>query len=169
MVKANFTCPACGFPDLSEAPRTVGGGGSYEICPSCGFEFGWTDELKGFDYEMWRALWVSNGMQWSTSPSRKPDGWNPSHQIEELLASAAPAVGYRCPVCGYPDLQKPPIGLADGSGVICPSCGFDFAVEADDDSYEAWRASWLSRGTPWSSASLSRPDGWDPIAQLRAL
>jgi hypothetical protein len=42
-----FTCPACGFPDLHDEPRTEASGGSFEICPSCGIQFGYSDENGG--------------------------------------------------------------------------------------------------------------------------
>ena len=51
------TCPVCGFPKLKETPRTHDGGGSYEICPSCGFQFGVSDDDRGFSYEQWRERW----------------------------------------------------------------------------------------------------------------
>ena len=46
----NHKCPVCGYPKLEEAPRTQAGGGSYEICPSCGFQFGVSDDDRGFTY-----------------------------------------------------------------------------------------------------------------------
>jgi len=46
----SFVCPVCGHPGLEDPPRMPSGGGSYEICWSCGFEFGWTDDAYG-------ALW----------------------------------------------------------------------------------------------------------------
>jgi pimeloyl-ACP methyl ester carboxylesterase len=56
-----FVCPVCGWPDLTEAPRSPGGGGSYEICPSCGFQFGVTDDDAGISYAEWRRRWVEGG------------------------------------------------------------------------------------------------------------
>jgi transposase-like protein len=58
-------CPVCGFPHLTEAPRSLAGGASYEICPSCGFQFGVDDEDKGHSYAAWRADWQKRGMPWS--------------------------------------------------------------------------------------------------------
>jgi hypothetical protein len=77
-----FTCPVCGFPDLTESPRSERtGGGSYEICPSCGFEFGVTDDDRGFTYVEWRTQWVVKGMPWHSAVSRAPAGWNPIDQL----------------------------------------------------------------------------------------
>lgn len=55
-------CPVCGYPALHDPPRSASGGASYEICPSCGFEFGVTDDDLGFTYDEWRKQWVALGM-----------------------------------------------------------------------------------------------------------
>jgi hypothetical protein len=34
----------------------ISGGGSYEICPSCGFRFGATDNDEGISYASWRQF-----------------------------------------------------------------------------------------------------------------
>jgi len=79
-----FTCPVCGFPELDEQPRTEAGAGSYEICPSCGFQFGVTDEDRGFSYEAWHAKWVQEGMQWDKGRTVAPIGWNPLEQLRRI-------------------------------------------------------------------------------------
>ena len=43
-----YLCPVCGYPELEEVPRTHDGGGSYEICPSCSFQFGVSDDDKHY-------------------------------------------------------------------------------------------------------------------------
>ena len=78
------TCPVCGYPDLREAPRSKRSGGSYEICPSCGFQFGVTDDDRGFTYEAWRKLWVEGGMVWDQGRSQPPAGWNPRLQLAQI-------------------------------------------------------------------------------------
>jgi hypothetical protein len=81
----NYLCPVCGYPSLDEAPRLPAGGGSYEICPSCRFEFGVTDEDRGFTYEAWRDRWVAEGMPWrSDGIVAPPDGWDPAAQLARL-------------------------------------------------------------------------------------
>ncbi len=79
----NHKCPVCGYPKLAETPRTQSGGGSYEICPSCGFQFGVSDDDRGFTYAEWRAKWRTGGMQWS-SKQPPPTGWNPARQLEKV-------------------------------------------------------------------------------------
>ena len=76
-----FMCPVCGYPALSEPPYTDGGGGSYEICPSCGFQFGVTDSDEGRSYEDWRDEWVRRGMKWQSVGLREPPGWDPRMQM----------------------------------------------------------------------------------------
>lgn len=79
----NFLCPVCGFPNLNEPPRSPKtGAGSHEICPSCSFQFGVTDDDRGKSYEEWRAHWIANGMIWDNGSSDPPDDWNPIEQLK---------------------------------------------------------------------------------------
>jgi hypothetical protein len=81
-----FTCPSCGWPSLNEIPKTPNGGGSYEICPSCGFEYGYTDDDQGYTYESWRERWIELGMPWdSEGIEPPPEGWDPQQQLDDLL------------------------------------------------------------------------------------
>ncbi len=81
----SYQCPVCGFPDLFEPPRSLRtGGGSYEICPSCGFEFGISDDDLGYSYEVWRQEWIGRGMHWSSVARGRPDGWDPVRQLSSL-------------------------------------------------------------------------------------
>lgn len=78
----NHTCPVCGWPKLHESPRNESGGASHELCPSCGFEFGFDDDDQGLTYEQARARWISTGMKW-WSPSRKaPQHWDAERQLK---------------------------------------------------------------------------------------
>jgi hypothetical protein len=77
-------CPVCGWPALQEAPRSRSGGGSFEICPSCGFEFGVSDEDGGHTIGTWRADWVRRGQPWSSVGVKPPPGWDPAHQLRSV-------------------------------------------------------------------------------------
>lgn len=80
-----FTCPVCGYPDLESEPRTDENGGSYEICWSCGFEFGVTDDDLGYTYESWRREWIERGMPWASGDRHPvPDGWDPGRQLHNV-------------------------------------------------------------------------------------
>lgn len=84
------TCPVCGYPRLQEAPRSASGGGSYEICPSCGFQFGVDDDDKGISDEKWREKWVAAGMKWQSHGIAAPEGWNAGEQLRALEAAKKP-------------------------------------------------------------------------------
>ena len=85
-----YQCPVCGFPGLEEPPRSSSGGGSYEICPSCGFEFGVTDDDRGFSYEAWRMLWIEERMPWRDEGiSDRPEGWDPADQLRRAGLEAS--------------------------------------------------------------------------------
>ena len=79
-----YTCPVCGWPELKEMPRSREGGGSYEICPSCGFEFGVTDDDAGHSIGSWRAAWVARGMPWSSVGRKPPRGWDAAAQLRRV-------------------------------------------------------------------------------------
>ena len=87
------TCPCCGFPALHEPPRSTSGGASYEICPSCGFQFGVSDDDAGFTYASWRALWKTSGLRWSSKGITPPPGWNPESQLGSLRKSSLKRAG----------------------------------------------------------------------------
>lgn len=58
-------CPVCEFDGLYEEPYSEIGGGSYEICPSCGFQFGYDDFPDKEDLiTKWRDNWIKNGKPW---------------------------------------------------------------------------------------------------------
>lgn len=78
------TCPACGWPALREPPRSRSGGGSYEICPSCGFEFGVTDDDLQIAPKAWREAWVAGGCRWNSRHRLPPAGWDPVAQLARL-------------------------------------------------------------------------------------
>ena len=66
------TCPICSYPQLKEPPRGKSGGGSYEICPSCGFQFGVDDDDRGISFDQWRKDWIKRGRPWSSQSIAPP-------------------------------------------------------------------------------------------------
>ena len=78
------TCPACGYPSLKK-PAYIGtyrgGSPSYEICPSCGFQFGYTDHNKNITHDQWRQQWLDGGMVWDKGRSTSPEDWDPKKQL----------------------------------------------------------------------------------------
>jgi len=86
-VEARFTCPICGCRELEKPPRSETTGGSYEICPCCGFEFGYHDEDQGISDQEWRRRWVAMGMPWFDRSTRPPLGWDPVEQLRRLSSA----------------------------------------------------------------------------------
>jgi hypothetical protein len=76
---SNFICTICGYPNLDESPRDETGAPSFEICPSCGGEFGYNDATPEAE-ENYRRNWIQNGAQWLDS-SLKPTDWNLRNQL----------------------------------------------------------------------------------------
>lgn len=86
---AIFVCPVCGYPGLTEEPWRAGpeyDSPSYEICPSCGTEFGYQDHRTGRAerHDRQRELrleWIEAGRPWddeSSYPTPSELGWDPS-------------------------------------------------------------------------------------------
>ena len=68
-----YPCPVCGFP-LKYPPE------DFNICPSCGVEFGYETAGRSF-YEL-RQEWVDSGAHWASRVHDKPRNWNPWIQLE---------------------------------------------------------------------------------------
>jgi hypothetical protein len=81
---SGYMCPVCGYQHLKDPPRSSSGGGSYEICPACGFEFGVSDDDLGYTYDEWRQEWVADGMPWRSSRPR-PCCWDPDEQVKRIV------------------------------------------------------------------------------------
>lgn len=79
-----YTCPVCGYPALDSPPHLPQGGASDEICPSCGFQFGYDDDDRGISFEQWRTEWIAKGMPWFSTGIEPPLGWNPVNQLGRL-------------------------------------------------------------------------------------
>lgn len=83
-------CPVCGYR-LNEPSWLDDRSASFEICPSCGIQFGY-DDVAGGDmekrsevYRSWRAEWVQRGMPWESIGMATPDSWNPQEQLKNIL------------------------------------------------------------------------------------
>ena len=80
----NNVCPVCGFPKLTEPPRSLTGGGSSEICPSCGYQHGVDDDDKLRSHAAARDEWKRGGMKWQ-SKNPPPKNWNPAVQVAPVV------------------------------------------------------------------------------------
>ena len=81
MASDGYTCPVCGWPHLDEPHRLPEGDPSFEVCVSCGTEFG-NDEF-GTTHEALRKRWLEErGGAWWSSRRNPPDGWDAMKQLE---------------------------------------------------------------------------------------
>jgi hypothetical protein len=88
----NFVCPVCGYPYLMEIPWSEQELASYDICPSCGIEFGYDDDQYACGHpgtreelqEQWRDEWVKWGMRWFSRQVSPPPNWDPVKQLASI-------------------------------------------------------------------------------------
>ena len=83
MKNPGYFCPVCGFRGLKEVPYDEHGAPSYEICPCCGFEFGFDGFNNSIAYVDFRQRWIKNGARWFI-PGLKPEGWDLGNQLSNL-------------------------------------------------------------------------------------
>ena len=69
------TCLVCSYPKLKLPPRSPSGGGSYEMCPSCGYQYGVDDDDRGITPAEWRRTWIANGAKWTSIGIKAPPDW----------------------------------------------------------------------------------------------
>lgn len=74
-------CPICGFDGLDE-PAYDGRQPSFEICPSCGNQFGYDDAVAS--HASLRQKWISKGARW-WSREAPPEGWEPQVQLARVM------------------------------------------------------------------------------------
>lgn len=84
-----FKCPVCKYPDLRVKPYEIWppppgikmsppyeeflGRPSYEVCPKCGFEFGFDDNPGNGvpdSFEAYRDKWIADGSPWFSQPEK---------------------------------------------------------------------------------------------------
>lgn len=82
-------CPVCGYDELQRSPGNRLGVPSLEICPSCGFQFGVTDEIQGLTHDEHRRRWIESGMPWSSKSLEPRKDWDAQTQLGNLALSAS--------------------------------------------------------------------------------
>ncbi len=80
------SCPVCGYPNLDKPAYSdeKGAWPSLEICPCCGFQFGFTDHSQHITFEQWREQWIARGMLWQSIGIARPADWNPTEQLLKI-------------------------------------------------------------------------------------
>jgi hypothetical protein len=78
-----YICPVCGFDGLKEPPYSQENEPSYEICPCCGFEFGFSGENDVEVFTAFRNHWLERGAKWFMQKHR-PANWDMQKQLDNL-------------------------------------------------------------------------------------
>jgi hypothetical protein len=84
-------CPVCGYGSLHEPPFDDAGAPSYEICPSCGTEFGYHDAKT--PHTALRQRWIAKGSPWQSRVKPAPSGWDAAEQLRSVTPDEADAGG----------------------------------------------------------------------------
>lgn len=71
-----YRCKVCGYDQMPHAPR------DYNICPSCGVEYGVDDAFDS--YEEIRDQWLLVGGPWfsDVAPYLRPSNWSAWDQLD---------------------------------------------------------------------------------------
>jgi len=78
-----YLCHVCGYPDLDEPPYDpVTGSASFDICPCCGCEFGYSDPKPASNKPFLRE-WIRFGTPWH-EPGSKPLHWDAKQQLKGI-------------------------------------------------------------------------------------
>ena len=81
-------CPVCGFDGLGQ-PAWINDAPSFEICPSCGTEFGYDDggrvgEVRAARQRELREAWKAAGCPWWSQNRLPLTGWDPHEQLKRV-------------------------------------------------------------------------------------
>jgi hypothetical protein len=77
-----YVCPVCGYGELDEAPFDEHGCASFAICPCCGTEFGYDDNVHA--HAALRKKWIDSGMRWWSTANHPPANWDPKTQLMRI-------------------------------------------------------------------------------------
>jgi hypothetical protein len=122
MAEVQNLCLVCGY-EMDDPPR------DYNVCPSCGTEYGVSD--VNASYDDLRKAWLRTGPVWWSKTDEQPDNWSPSRQLANLgpTVPAVVSTGLTSTVCGgftsHPLLSS---GTTDPQAV--PTDYFDWAEGA---------------------------------------
>lgn len=61
-----YACPVCDYDRLDRPPI------DHSICPRCGTEFGYDDDLLGLSHAELRAAWIEAGRPWWSTARPEP-------------------------------------------------------------------------------------------------
>lgn len=79
-----YLCPVCGYPDLDEpAYDPITSAPSYDICPCCGCEYGYSAPITEAGKEHFLRNWIRFKTPWHDSDA-KPPNWDVRIQLREI-------------------------------------------------------------------------------------
>jgi hypothetical protein len=81
----NRVCLVCNYQELYEPPYDNRGVPSDEICPCCGFHYGFDDDgysNKEEAFKLWLDKWIKDGCPWFSKSRKPPKNWNPAEQLK---------------------------------------------------------------------------------------
>ena len=76
-------CLVCGYDKLCAPPYDQHGRRSFEICPCCGFEFGFDDDSEGLTHTEYKGKWIATGAEWFDTDAR-PEVWDLDKQLKRM-------------------------------------------------------------------------------------
>lgn len=75
----------CNYDGLYEPPYDERDIASDEICPCCGFHYGYDDYDKDKTiYKIWREEWIKKGHIWFSKGRLQPKGWDHKMQMKGM-------------------------------------------------------------------------------------
>lgn len=157
-----YTCPICGNPNLTDRPYNDDDTSvSDEICPCCGFQFGYDDRASGRTHTAWRRHWIDNKMPWFSHGRRPPPGWDLATQLAAQIATEnQEAFEYR-PAHPHREIPAQP---RTAPTELDPIRQFHAAAwEGSPEQHDSHHAA-----VAYYRKRIARPVGWitDTIAQL---
>ncbi|MGG0821641.1 hypothetical protein ABE099_02090 [Paenibacillus turicensis] len=83
-----YYCLVCNYDGLDEAPYSDVGTPSYEICPCCGFQYGYHDDDENDEKEKhyieWRQKWIKDDYRWRDESTLPSADWDPVEQLKRM-------------------------------------------------------------------------------------
>lgn len=81
-----YKCKVCNYDGLYDPPYDERGIASEEICPCCGFHYGYDEDSETEDINvLWRKRWIEEGYKWFSTSRPAPNGWDAKEQLKELV------------------------------------------------------------------------------------
>jgi hypothetical protein len=124
LLNAQNVCPVCGF-SMEEPPR------DYNICPSCGTEFG-VHDVNATLADL-RASWIATGPKWWSKAEPQPENWNPFAQLARI-ETVTPLLGV-------------PVQLGSATGIISGS-SYGVPISTETSSWVTGFAAWAAQPRP---------------------